>query len=203
MLIPPHQQKLCTGSAHNSARSKCQEPASLVGWWLGTCSAPTLLLLQFALLFQIRSGGFEKYHWHLLTTSVPVLPKLKSTWTSVSPSTTFCLSTPSPISCLGKEKKQKNQDLQQQVSYFKVYNHTHTTQFLCKFWMQWRPSQFLLDPCFSSNRLLLVNLRDCSSPCLSASTACEKCSGFCHFALLLVPKQSMKKPKEARSAGGY
>lgn len=81
MLIPPHQQNPCTGSAHNSARSKCQEPASLEGWWLGNCSAPTLLMLQFALLFQIRSGSFEKYHWHLLTTSVPVLPKLKSTWT--------------------------------------------------------------------------------------------------------------------------
>lgn len=50
MLIPAHQQNPCTGPAHISARSTCQLPASLQGWWLGRHCAPTLLRLQFALI---------------------------------------------------------------------------------------------------------------------------------------------------------
>jgi len=200
VLVLPHQQKPRTGSAHTSVSSG-QQPANLKqpawGWWLGKHSDPMLLMLQFALLFPV-SGGFENYHRHLLTRNVPVLPKLRNTWTSISPSyqKLISLSSSSGIYCMAKERE--HQDLQQQVRYFKVYKPN--LQFLCKCWMQWRRSQFLVALCSSSHRLLPVSLK--SAPLSSLGFyPLVKTAVVCVALLLSWFQKRLNKPRKGWSIG--
>lgn len=87
------------------------QPAKKCDGWAGTLLL-TLLMLQFVVLIQIKSGGFEKCHWYLLTIycflqyRVPLL---------------------APLHLFIAWNKKKPKIFSNKSSTFKVYNHTHTT----------------------------------------------------------------------------
>lgn len=102
------------------------QPAKKHDGWAQTLLL-TLLMLQFVVLIQIKSRGFEKYHWHLLTTMLfPPVPHL--------------LLTPLPLFIAWNKKKTKI--FSNKAATFKVYNHTHSMQLLCKFWIH--PSKTII-----------------------------------------------------------
>lgn len=107
---------------HTSA----SQPAKKHDGWAQTLLL-TLLMLQFVVLIQIKSRGFEKRHWHLLTTMLfPPVPHL--------------LLTPLPLFIAWNKKKTKI--FSNKAATFKVYNHTHSMQLLCKFWIH--PSKTII-----------------------------------------------------------
>lgn len=87
------------------------QPAKKCDDWAGTLLL-TLLMLQFIVLIQIKSGGFEKCHWYLLTIycflqyRVPLL---------------------APLHLFIAWNRKKPKIFSNKSSTFKVYNHTHTT----------------------------------------------------------------------------
>lgn len=86
---------------------------------------------HIALLFLIRSSGFENRHWQLLTRFIPALHKQKCNWASVSPSTRKCFFSPSssaPIHCMKKKNNVKIRKLGTSKTSF--------PQFLCRSYKQ-------------------------------------------------------------------
>lgn len=98
------------------------QPAKKHDGWAGTLLL-TLLMLLFVVLIQIKSRGFEKCHWHLLTRILfPPVPHFLS----------------APLHLFIAWNKKKPKIFSNKAATFKVYNHTHTTQLLCKFLDPWK-----------------------------------------------------------------